>query len=135
MSLIEWDKKFELGIQQIDEHHKHLVSLLNKTYEFVTCDAGNHTLEAVLVELIDYASYHFAAEERWMKAHDYPKLPQHEAEHERFTKRVEQIQKDFFSGKTELTLDVLVFLKNWLSFHILSTDAEYGRFAAGHPLV
>lgn len=131
MPLLEWNSSFELGIRQIDDHHKQLVSLINDTYDHLICDASYETIGAVLVELVDYASYHFAAEEQLMKERNYPHLPQHKGEHERFSSRVAQIQNDFLVEKSGLRLDVLVFLKNWLSHHILNADAEFGRFAAG----
>src|SRR5450631_94495 len=101
MPLIEWSSTFELGVMEFDEHHKHFVSLLNKTYDFITTGASNDTLESVLEELADYATYHFAAEAYWMKVFNYPKLKQHQVEHERFSCRVVEIQNDFYSGKTE----------------------------------
>ena len=131
MPFMEWDSTFELGIKEFDEHHKYLVHLLNMTYDGLTCRAGNDELGAVLDELIDYATYHFATEEYWMDTHKYSGLLQHHEEHEKFCSRVVEIQKDFHQGKTNLTLEVMQFLNNWLSNHILKTDAEYGRFAQG----
>jgi len=133
MPLIEWSSRFELGVMEFDEHHKHFVSLLNKIHDYVTTGASYDSLEAVLEELADYATYHFAAEVYWMRVYKYPDLKQHQKEHERFSTRVAEIQKEFYGGKTELSHDVLAFLKNWLSYHILNTDAEYGRFAMGLP--
>ena len=133
MPVIEWSKSFELGIDEFDEHHKRLVYLLNMTYDGFTLEAGHDELGAVLDELIDYATYHFAAEEYWMRTNEYPGLSQHSGEHERFSKKVVEIQNDFHNGNTNLSLEVLQFLNNWLTEHILKTDAEYGIFAQGLP--
>lgn len=133
MSFMLWDVSFELGIHEFDEHHKHLVDLLNMTYDGFTFDAEHSELEAVLDHLIDYATYHFATEEHWMEIHKYPQRSHHIEEHERFSQRVVEIQKDFHHGKTNLNLEVMQFLKNWLTEHILSTDAAYGDFAKGLP--
>jgi hemerythrin len=129
MSFMEWNTTFELGITEFDEHHKHLVHLLNMTYDGIKSDAERDELEAVLDELVDYATYHFAAEEHWMSAHEYFGLSKHSEEHERFCKRVVEVQNDFHSGKVNLGLEIMQFLHNWLTDHILKTDAEYGRFA------
>ncbi|MDR3580599.1 MAG: bacteriohemerythrin [Oryzomonas sp.] len=131
MSIFVWDKSFELGIEQFDEHHRHLVGLLNKTYDDFTAGISQESLGSTLDELIDYATYHFAAEEHWMKKHRYPDLQQHQGEHERFSRRVVEIQKDYHGRKAKLSLEVLSFLKDWLSFHILKTDAAYGKFYSG----
>ena len=131
MPFMEWLPGFELGIKEFDEHHKHLVYLLNMTYDGITCGAHRDELGAVLDELIDYATYHFTTEEHWMNVHEYFDLPQHCKEHETFCKRIIEIQNDFHNGINNLNLEVLQFLTAWLSDHILKTDAEYGQFAQG----
>jgi hemerythrin len=131
MSIFLWDKNFELGIDLFDEHHRRLVDLLNKTYDNFVSRASHETLEPILDELIDYATYHFAAEEHWMGLHGYPQLQLHRAEHERFCRMIVEIQSDYHKHKVNLSLEVLAFVRNWLQDHILKTDAEYGRWSAG----
>jgi len=132
MAFIEWSDDFRLGVQQFDDHHKHLVSLLNKTYDNYICGTSVEVLETILDELIDYATYHFAAEEYWMKENRYPELERHMEEHNRFSMRIVEIQKDFHSKRTNMSLEVMSFLKSWLSEHILKSDADYGRFISAH---
>lgn len=129
MSVFVWHRSFELGIEQFDEHHKHLVDLLNKTFEIFTTCTNHEFLEFVLDELLDYATYHFAAEERWMEDHGFTGLQKHHEEHEKFRRRFVEIRKDYHSREVNLTREVLNFLKEWLFDHILKTDAEYARFA------
>src|SRR5450631_3276687 len=131
MLVMEWDDNFFLGINDFDEHHKHLIDLLNMAFDGFTCKAGHDELAVVLDELYDYAMYHFAAEEYWMVVNEYPGSEQHSEEHEIFTNKVVAFQKDFSNRKTSLALEVLQFLMSWLTNHILETDGEYGRFAAG----
>ncbi|MDR3579585.1 MAG: bacteriohemerythrin [Oryzomonas sp.] len=131
MSIFVWDESFELGIEQFDEHHRHLVGLLNKTYDDFTAGTSQESLGSVIDELIDYATYHIAAEEHWMKEQRYPDLQQHQEEHNGFTRRIVEIQKDYHGRKTNLSLEVLILLKDWLSDHILKTDAAYGKFYNG----
>ena len=128
MLLFEWSTSFELGIQEFDEHHKGLVHLLNEVYGNFLGEANHETLSAVLDKLIDYATYHFAAEEHWMGLHGYPGLEKHREEHKQFSRTVVEIQYDFHKGRKHLSIELLVFLKEWLSNHILKTDADYGRF-------
>ncbi|MDD2852308.1 MAG: bacteriohemerythrin [Desulfuromonadaceae bacterium] len=130
MSFFEWNKNFELGIEQFDEHHRHLVDLLNEAYDNFICKADHETLGAIIDKLFDYATYHFTLEEQWMALNGYEGLTQHREEHAGFSRRIIEIQNDFCNGRTHVLLEVLTFLKNWLSDHILVTDASYGRFAA-----
>ena len=128
MSFMVWNNAFELGIKEFDEHHKHLVALLNMTYDGFTQGASRVEIAAVLDELVDYATYHFAAEEYWMGVNKYPYLTQHCEDHERFCKRVAEFQKEFHNGTSNLSLEVLQFINTWLNTHILKADADYGRF-------
>jgi hemerythrin len=129
MPLLIWNDTFALGISEFDVHHKHLVDLLNMTYDGFTQEASYEELASVLDELIAYATDHFVAEENWMEVNNYPFLTQHREEHERFCQKVIQFQRHFHNGKVHLSLRVLQFLNSWLKTHILETDAEYGRFA------
>ncbi len=134
MSVLEWNDSFLIGIKQFDEHHKHLVSLLNMTFDGVTTNAPKDELEAVLNELLDYTTYHFAAEELWMKEHNYPGLAIQVKEHGEFVRRIGEIVRDFHSGKSDVDLIVLNFLTDWLTEHILEKDSEYGTYVAAKGL-
>lgn len=128
MPFIDWKSNFELGIENFDEHHKHLVGLINKIYDDVTTGAPSEEVGSVLEELISYVSYHFSAEEEWMAKQNYPKIEQHIAGHEKFCTTVIGFWQGHNLGKNVLSLDVLTFLKSWLTDHILKTDSEYGIF-------
>ncbi|EAT16532.1 bacteriohemerythrin [Desulfuromonas acetoxidans] len=128
MTFVTWNDDFLLHVDQFDEHHKHLVDLLNETYEKFVNKTVDLSLEKLFDELIDYATYHFSAEEYWMQAKQYPGYEEHKKEHAYFTKRVVEMHRDFVAGNTSLGLEVLTFIKNWVANHILNSDAEYGRF-------
>jgi len=128
MPIIDWDDKFLLGIPQLDEHHRQLVKLLNQAFDDFTARAPAEQVGKLLEALADYATYHFAAEENWMKANGYPRLPEHASEHERFSTRVVEMLRDVSADKPNVSLELLTFLKNWLVEHILTADADYGKF-------
>jgi len=132
MPIIDWDDTFLLGIPQLDEHHRQLVQLLNQAFDGFTAKAPTEEVGKLLEALADYATYHFAAEENWMKANGYPRLAEHVAEHEKFSARVTEMLRDVSADKPTLPLELLTFLKNWLVEHILTTDADYGRFFRTH---
>lgn len=134
MPFMEWSEKYELGITKFDDDHKQLVNLLNRTYRSFTDGAKQDEIMMVLDELCDYATYHFSAEEHWMRVNKYPGLPDHIEEHEKFCNRVTEIQKDIHKGRESLSLEVLTFLMNWLTNHILVSDAVYGVFAKNLPI-
>jgi len=126
--IIEWQENFNTGIEEFDNHHKHLAELLNIAYDSFICGTASGGLGRLLDALIDYATYHFQAEEHWMEQNKYPNCAAHMDHHGRFTARILEIHADFVAGRKTLSLEILVFLKDWLTHHILVSDADYGRF-------
>jgi hemerythrin-like metal-binding protein len=71
---------------------------------------------------------HFAHEERLMRAHGYPGLDAHLAEHRALTEKVVAFQSEFENGKALMTVQLLNFLKDWLQHHIAESDQKYAPF-------
>ena len=130
MPIVEWSSNFLLGVPEFDAHHEHLVGLINTAYDDFVSSAPVAGLESIIGELFDYAGYHFAAEEHMMIARSYPKLAEHKAEHDSFFRNVAAFQKDFLTGRATLSTEIFSFLVEWLTNHILVSDADYGRFLA-----
>lgn len=128
MPYLEWNDKFSLGVPEFDEHHWHLIDLLNRVHDAFSQKSTDISTERVLKELLDYATYHFCAEEFWMQNNGYPEFEKHRAEHESFISRVLQMQKDMNAGSVDLSTKLLQFMKDWVSTHILMADADYGKF-------
>lgn len=127
MNIFEWEDRYAVGVAQIDEHHRHLVDLLNKAYHDFVHHASHRENAVILDELIDYATYHFTAEEQRMQDNNYPQMAAHKQEHEEFIRRVKEMHADLQQRKV-FFLEILQFLKGWLANHILRTDVELGRF-------
>ena len=125
MPIIEWNMRYLIGIREIDQHHKHLVELLNKAYDEFR--KGNNIEQSVVDELVDHAGYHFTCEERWMAESSYPKLAEHKDEHELFTSRILEFQSKYRKNES-VSVEILWFLCNWVTHHILETDAKFGQF-------
>jgi len=130
MPIIEWSNTFAIGVRQIDEHHRHLVGLLNKVYDDFANEAPPDQVGVVLDELFDYATYHFGAEEDWMKENSYPGLPGHIDQHEEFSSKLVEMVNSYQNGKPGLNSEVFTFLTNWLLNHILKSDAAFVQYAA-----
>jgi hemerythrin len=130
MAKVEWSDKYLLGVKKFDSDHEHLFDLMNKSHDLMENTAPDARLEVILDELFDYAAYHFNAEEVWMHEHIYPNLDEHIAEHDNFRKRFAALQNDFQAFKTTPKIKLYMFLLDWLTNHILTTDFQYARFVA-----
>jgi hemerythrin len=125
---IEWDDSLILGIKQIDEHHRHLVGLLSKSYSTILLDDPQAELEAIVEELSEYTAYHFSFEERLMAEYDFPHIIPHRLEHAEFSRNVMEFKDMLTRGEASLATEVLVFLRGWLVNHILKVDRVYATF-------
>jgi len=130
MPIIEWNENYSLGIDPFDDHHHHLIDLLNTTYDDITAGEPEAHLASVLDELIDYACYHFAAEENWMKENGYPQAAEHVQMHDRFSLKIVSMDNEYSAGSHHLSLELVTFMKEWLLNHILKADADYAVFIA-----
>jgi hemerythrin-like metal-binding protein len=132
MAYFNWDDKYSVGVREIDDQHRKLVSLVNALYEAMGSGQGRTVVGKVLNELISYTDEHFTAEEAMLEKYGYPAaayLP-HKREHDALTRKVEELSVRFSAGTIGLANEVGDFLKNWLTNHILVVDKKYAPFLA-----
>lgn len=128
MSFFAWTNQFSVNVKEIDDQHKRLVELLNELFVAMRERKGKDVLGNVLTGLIDYTKTHFATEERLMIHHSYPEYSSHKKEHTELTQKVIDLAKDYKNGKITLSIEVGLFLKDWLNNHIIGTDKKLGAF-------
>jgi hemerythrin len=126
--LFPWDSSYSVNIAIVDMQHKNLVSMVNELHQAMAGGTGKDKLGPILSNLIEYTQGHFATEERLMQTHAYPDFPAHKSEHEHLTGKVKDFQRRFLSNEVGLTLELMEFLKDWLSKHILGCDKKYSPF-------
>ncbi|MCL4538924.1 MAG: bacteriohemerythrin [Bacteroidetes bacterium] len=131
MPLIEWNEKLSVNIRAIDDQHKKWINILNELHGAMKAGKGRDAVGNVLDELVEYTKVHFASEEKLMKSNGYPLFAGHKKLHEDMVKEVEILRSRYSSGAAGLTIEVMQFLKNWLSEHIIGTDKNYGPYLNG----
>ena len=128
MALVNWSVQLSVNIRQIDEQHKKLVSMLNELHDAMLNGKGRDVLSQILDGLAEYTVTHFATEENLMKKYNYPGYVNHKTEHDRFVEKVSEFKEKLSQGQLTLTMEVLNFLKDWLTSHIMGSDKKYGPF-------
>ena len=127
MALITWGPMLFVGVKEIDEQHKKLVELVNQLNDAMHAGQGKQALTPVLNELVRYTQYHFGTEERLMAAHKYEASVAHKAEHHKFVTDVSAFKAKFDSGNAMISTQIMNFLRDWLSKHILQTDKKFAK--------
>ncbi len=131
MPLIQWDQKFSVGVQAMDQQHQRWFGILNNLHEAMQQGKGKEVLHKILAEMTDYTRTHFQREEELLKSAGYPQLAEHLGKHKAFTGKIAEMETKANKGDTVLTFDLMDSLKAWLEDHILKEDAKYGIFLAG----
>jgi len=130
---IEWEDKYSVGIEKIDNQHKQLIEVINRLY-YSRGSSSHVVLGETIQKLIEYTKTHFTDEERLMRENGYPAYQAHKKRHEAFIEEVQKFNNehqkvdDDLLENYSLVTDVLFYLKSWLCGHILVVDKEYSPF-------
>jgi hemerythrin-like metal-binding protein len=125
MELFTWDNKYSVNNKELDNHHKRLFVIFNNLYK--SCLAKDHkvTLGSIIEELSSYATYHFAAEEQYMKSIGYKDIGKHLAEHKFFADRITKQQYNKDLSDSVVSKETVLYLWNWLLNHVMTEDKKY----------
>jgi len=126
--VIEWDSSYELGIQTIDDHHRKLIELLNKSYNLLLHSTDKEWMQFILYELAEYADYYFGSEEYLMNTVSYKGLMPHIDKHNSFKDQLAVLMKDYLSQSPNVNTDIILFLSDWLRKHILIEDRKFTTY-------
>ena len=132
MALMEWSKELEIGIAEIDDQHRWLVSATNKLHYELSKGSPSHGLVAeLLAGLADYTINHFVTEELLFERFGYPLAEAHHKEHRHFVLAVKEWEQKHSAGMP-LEEEIFHFLREWLLYHILKSDHAYVPFFKLH---
>ena len=123
---ITWDSSFETGIADVDAQHRRLVDIINSLVDAIG-HAPKSALKDIVVQLKDYAQYHFQTEEKIMEEAGYAGLAEHRDEHAMFVDQILLFDLDVILASEGLAWDMLHFLRGWLTNHILVVDKRFSR--------
>lgn len=127
----EWKERYSLQIPEIDEQHKNLFEIGSRAYEIALLkDDYDHYDEImdIINELLDYTQYHFSYEEELMKKYGYAGLENQYNEHEFYIHKIRRLSGEKVDdNQQKAILDILNFLSNWISSHILISDRKYAN--------
>ncbi len=122
---IKWDDKYSVGISMIDEEHKKLIGIINKTIHAKEhCDNKKELME-VLGEMTEYALEHFKTEEDYMNKFNYPEYHSHSEEHNDFLTKTLAFSDRVVKGEYHVSNELIEYLKQWIVHHIQVTDKKY----------
>ncbi|WP_097026291.1 bacteriohemerythrin [Clostridium peptidivorans] len=129
--MYEFKEEYKTGIDFIDEQHKVLFEIAEKTYTLLKNEFTIDKYDKIVIlikELQDYTVFHFAAEEEYMKSINYKKMFTQKVEHDAFIKRINDVNfSKIDENQEEYIISILQLLNDWLAGHIFSNDKLIGK--------
>lgn len=132
MGVISWDDRYSVGVKELDEQHKKMFKMLDDLFESIDTVVDSQTVSNVLSRLREYALEHFETEERYMSECGYPDIENHKWTHEQFRMKVDDLCSDGTARPEQVLTDILNFLYEWLTNHILSCDKKYAPLVGSY---
>lgn len=128
MSLMAWNDAFATNVGDVDAHHKKLIDFINEIYQGIMLEKDKDVVDKVLGELVDFTVMHFAYEESLFDKYGYDDTRAHKEKHKALLGQVGDYVSKYKEGNTDVSHELLSFLKNWLTKHIMGVDQKYAEF-------
>jgi hemerythrin len=154
---IEWTDNLILGLQEVDDQHLGIITILNRLAKVAQLKMGaayysasspstinapwcpldsdqgdaigtDTYIHQLLDELICQTHGHFQCEEALMEAHHYPDLAEHKREHTMLIAELKLFVRDIKKGVESLNQKTLGELKRWLIVHIRRSDKAFSDY-------
>jgi hemerythrin len=128
MEKLNWKDEYSVGIEKIDQQHRHLFEITNKLIEQAGSPEDSELVSETLTEMVNYAREHFTDEEKLMREYDYPELASHRNQHDYFINTTAELSISFMDSDNTAGDEIVEFLKLWWTTHILKSDMKYKDF-------
>ena len=122
----QWESKYQLNVHQMDEEHKTLIKIMNEIYELNTQKKDFNQILTKVNELARWTTMHFKNEEDYFSSIQYPKAAAHKMIHQELLKKFSE-HVETIKSTQKVPESFFMFLKVWLSAHILGVDTGYAH--------
>jgi len=119
--------EIDVGVKEIDAEHDLMLGLV-RALEGAVASAPRPQVQALLQQLSEFASVHFATEESLMRIYAYPDFAGHQLEHARLMDQIDQVRSAFATGNVQPTGSFASALRHWFIEHVRSHDLALARF-------
>jgi hemerythrin-like metal-binding protein len=92
MTNIKWLDSFGVGVRSIDDDHRELIRIIQEIETSIEEERGN-LCESLIPEFFEKARQHFVDEEHILRKINFPKLEEHQSQHQELLKKGEKIRE------------------------------------------
>jgi hemerythrin-like metal-binding protein len=124
-TLLEWQDEYSVGVKELDDQHQNLLNIINSLLIEKSDEYDVNKLSEAISSMIHHAYVHFATEERYLVQANYPDFKQHVLEHVGFIMKTLELSLKVKEDSIHNRLELLSYLKEWYSSHVLGIDRQY----------
>lgn len=124
--MINWSEEFATGNEMIDRQHKMFIQMINDSIADLCYEKFDPQLTVSLLSM--YARMHFGHEEDCMFRHQCPNHETNSQQHKIFLEKLSDWERRVAEakgdGRNALAKELLDWISDWLTNHILKTDIQ-----------
>lgn len=129
--MFEMKDEYLVGIEMIDEEHRKLFEIAERTYQLLHNDYLSDkydNISDILQELKDYTIEHFRHEEEYMEKIQYKRMFTQKMQHRAFIQKLEEYSSwNLDRSQDDVIQDIFKFLTDWLTKYIYESDKLIGE--------
>lgn len=127
MAVIAWKPEFSVGDPAIDQEHRKLIDLVNRTAAAMEDGHSSGDIERSFGDLLRAITAHFALEEWQMRKAGYDSLSEHKADHERLPDALRDLMDQAGDAPASAVAGLVPTLEAWFVGHFQVHDARLHR--------
>lgn len=128
MSLMKWGSELDIGVEDMNHQHMHLLDLMNDLHNKWENKQTKFIISEALEKLKLATIAHFKEEEAYQEKIGWQKRDTHKLIHQRLLDKFNTLELEF-KNTGLLGEPFFNFLRFWLSSHIQGIDKEYGHYS------
>lgn len=132
---IEWDPKYSVDIEEIDDFQKKMLEMFNEIIDMKVEGTDAKAFANLITDLNDYSKLYFSREEKILKKRGYPDFESHTKAHRQFIRSSISLRREIAEDDNNLTLEAILELRDWLINHIETSDSLYTPFLRIHQYI
>lgn len=132
--MFKWIDSYSVGVPLFDKQHQVLFDLANQLFHQLQMPSDDQSkkIADLVYELVRYTQYHFSQEEKMMKLYHFPDYQNHLEEHHQFVDYLIDIEQTALDeNPVTVGKDLLMYLIQWITHHIQTTDQKYHQYLSG----
>jgi hemerythrin len=131
---LEWDDKYSVGVEEIDNQHKRMFSVINELLDAIADNSTEEHLGHIIESLVQYKIFHFETEEKYFKEFNYDGAEDHIDKHRVFNEKLVALKEKYPNYTIEFAFELVDFLEDWLINHLMVVDQKYVKCFHEHGL-